>query len=56
MRSERRNDDKGCQVERGQQELPAPTEQFRLRAWREFQKALDPLAPPKPLPQRKRYH
>jgi hypothetical protein len=28
----------------------APTSGFRRRAWREFQRALDPLAPPKPLP------
>jgi hypothetical protein len=31
--------------------LPRPTLQFRLRAWRQFQRALDPLAPPKPLRQ-----
>ena len=30
-------------------ELPLPTAQFRRRAWLEFQRALDPLAPPKPL-------
>jgi hypothetical protein len=30
--------------------LPRPTTQFRRRAWLEFQRALDPLAPPKPLP------
>jgi hypothetical protein len=30
--------------------LPRPTLRFRLRAWREFQHALDPLAAPKPLP------
>jgi hypothetical protein len=29
--------------------LPRPTLQFRLRSWRAFQRALDPLAPPKPL-------
>jgi hypothetical protein len=29
--------------------LPSPTARFRRRAWLEFQKALDPLAPPKPL-------
>ena len=29
---------------------PRPTLQFRLRAWRAFQRALDPLAPPRPLP------
>jgi hypothetical protein len=30
--------------------LPRPSAQFRRRAWLEFQRALDPLAPPKPLP------
>ena len=30
--------------------LPHPTQRFRRRAWLEFQRALDPLAPPKPLP------
>ena len=30
-------------------ELPRPTTQFRQRAWLEFQRALDPLASPKPL-------
>ena len=30
--------------------LPRPSVQFKMRAWREFQRALDPLAPPKPLP------
>jgi len=55
MRSERGNDGKGSQVKRDRAELPAPTEQFRLRAWREFQKALDPLARPKPLPRKRGY-
>jgi hypothetical protein len=27
----------------------SPTSRFRRRAWREFQRALDPLALPKPL-------
>jgi hypothetical protein len=27
---------------------PLPTMSFRRRAWLEFQRALDPLAPPKP--------
>lgn len=27
-----------------------PSPSFRRRAWREFQRALDPLAPPRPLP------
>jgi hypothetical protein len=42
----------------GQQEpdLPRPTLRFRLRAWREFQHALDPLAPPRPLPNRLPQH
>ena len=31
-------------------DLPRPTLRFRLRAWREFQHALDPLGPPRPLP------
>jgi hypothetical protein len=30
--------------------LPAPTASYRRRAWVEFQRALDPLAPIKPLP------
>ena len=29
--------------------LPRPTLRFRLRAWRTFQRALDPLGPGKPL-------
>jgi hypothetical protein len=28
-------------------DLPRPTIRFRRRAWLEFQRALDPLAPPK---------
>lgn len=31
--------------------IPRPTARFRLRAWREFQRALDPLGPAKPLRQ-----
>ena len=30
-------------------DLPRPTLHFRLSSWRAFQRALDPLAPPKPL-------
>jgi hypothetical protein len=30
-------------------DLPAPTPSYRRRAWLEFQRALDPLAPPRPL-------
>ena len=29
--------------------LPTPSAQFRRRAWLRFQRALDPLAQPKPL-------
>jgi len=29
--------------------VPRPTPQFKRRAWLAFQKAIDPLAPPKPL-------
>lgn len=32
-------------------DAPQPTPQFRRRAWVDFQRALDPLAPPKPLKQ-----
>ena len=30
-----------------------PSVSYRRRAWREFQRALDPLAQPKPLPPRR---
>jgi hypothetical protein len=30
-------------------QLPQPTASFRRRAWLEFQRALDPLAQPRPL-------
>ena len=33
----------------GGKHVPLPSAQFRRRAWTEFQRALDPLAPPKPL-------
>ena len=56
MGNRRAHEEKGSQMEKGQAGgLPSPSTQFRIRAWREFQKALDPLAPPKPLP-KKRYH
>jgi len=35
------------------QSLPSPSMQFRRRAWLEFQRALDPLGPPKPLPMKR---
>jgi hypothetical protein len=31
--------------------LPRPTMQYRRHAWLDFQRALDPLAPPHPLPE-----
>ena len=31
-------------------DLPRPSVYFRRRAWLEFQRALDPLASPRPLP------
>ena len=34
--------------------LPVPSIQFRRRAWLVFQRALDPLGPPKPLPTQRR--
>jgi hypothetical protein len=34
------------------EEFPTPSMQFRRRAWLEFQRALDPLAPPKRMPMR----
>jgi len=34
------------------EEFPTPSMRFRRRAWLEFQRALDPLAPPKRLPMR----
>ncbi len=39
-------------VERNERELrlPTPSASFRRRSWREFQRALDPLAPIKQLP------
>jgi hypothetical protein len=31
-------------------DLPTPTASYRRRAWIQYQRALDPLAPIKPLP------
>jgi len=36
--------------QRPDEQLPAPSASYRRRAWIEFQRALDPLAPIKPLP------
>ncbi|MBA3384679.1 MAG: hypothetical protein H0T20_08505 [Actinobacteria bacterium] len=50
MRSERANT--GGSERAGTREviqgLPKPTTAFRRRAWLQFQRALDPLSPPKP--------
>jgi hypothetical protein len=35
--------------------LPRPTLQFRVKAWRAFQRMLDPFAPPKPLRRPRKY-
>jgi hypothetical protein len=35
--------------DKGGKHVPLPSAQFRRRAWSEFQRSLDPLAPPKPL-------
>jgi hypothetical protein len=40
------------EMERSRGSLPRPTPQFRRRAWLLFQRALDPLAPPRPLRRR----
>jgi hypothetical protein len=34
--------------------VPTPSASYRRRAWLDFQRALDPLAPLKPPPRRKR--
>jgi hypothetical protein len=57
MRSERRRgsaeEAAERDVERVRSRLPRPTPHFRRRSWLAFQRALDPLAPPKPLRDRK---
>jgi len=35
----------------GNDAIPLPTAQFRRQSWIAFQRALDPLAPPRPLRQ-----
>lgn len=37
------------QARRGHGKLPRPQLRFRVKAWREFERALDPLAPPRPI-------
>jgi hypothetical protein len=49
MRSEGSRADEGDEgVKQQVKGLPKPTTSFRRRAWLEFQRAIDPLAPPKP--------
>lgn len=50
--SPRRARDEGLSTSDG---IPRPSINFRLRAWKAFQRALDPLAPPRPLPPRGRH-
>jgi hypothetical protein len=47
--------DTGKLVGRGdtKKEQPSPSMQFRRRAWLDFQRALDPLGPPKPMPMKR---
>jgi hypothetical protein len=50
MRGERTNSDgsKGADTPDLRKGLPQPTTAFRRRAWLQFQRALNPLSPPKP--------
>ena len=52
MRNRKHSEDKAAAVKSHRIEdlLPAPSASYRRRAWIEFQRALDPLAPIKPLP------
>jgi hypothetical protein len=45
-----RRQQEGESREEREPRLPQPTASYRRRAWLEFQRALDPLAPPKRLP------
>jgi hypothetical protein len=40
-------------VERVRGSIPRPSPQFRRRSWSLFERALDPLAPPRPLRHKK---
>ena len=39
------------ELEQRETEIPRPSASYRRRAWAEFQRAIDPLAPLKPPPQ-----
>jgi len=49
-RTEPEDDAARTRSQRIEELLPAPSASYRRRAWIEFQRALDPLAPIKPLP------
>jgi hypothetical protein len=55
VESERNTTREGCKPD-ASPPAPMPTAQFRRRAWVEFQRAIDPLAPPKPLKQHPQQH
>ena len=46
------HDAAGREVERARTSIPRPSPQFRRRSWLLFQRALDPLARPRPLRER----
>jgi len=52
MRNRKQSEDEAAAMtsRRIEEFLPAPSASYRRRAWIEFQRALDPLAPIKPLP------
>jgi hypothetical protein len=53
MRNEAAQDDPVRDAVRAVIRVPRPSPQFRRRSWLLFQRALDPLAPPRPLRERK---
>jgi hypothetical protein len=55
MGKRRHSEDTGTAPDKGEMEtrIPKPSASYRRRAWVQFQRALDPLAPIKPLPPRR---
>jgi hypothetical protein len=51
MRNCKDSEDKAAKVKRSKEDesLPTPSASYRRRAWIEFQRALDPLSPIKPM-------
>jgi hypothetical protein len=43
------NPSERCREHSRSEAVPIPTTQFRRRSWLDFQRAIDPLGPPKPL-------